>query len=118
MFPKIYFDNYAFRPPNAVSTQFMDRAYEFTNEGMNGKTNFQKIINGTKRKIILTFDFLNRYEWEFIQSQRGIGFVNVRYDLTDHSFNSNYLIDFASYDDGFGGGKNNVTVILTPEDLE
>ena len=115
---KIYIDNHAFRPPNMVNTEFMDRSFEFINNGMDGKTNFQKIITGTKRKIILTFNYLNRYEWEFIQSQRGVGFVNVRFDLTDHAFNQNFLIDFADYEDSFGGGKKNIIVILTPEGME
>lgn len=115
---KIYIDNYAFRSPNRVDTEFMDRAFEFTNNGMDGKTNFQKIITGQKRKITLTFDFLDRYEWEFLQPYRASGFVNVKSDLADHYFNQNFLIDFANYEDSFGGGKKNIILTLTPENME
>ena len=53
----------------------------------------------------MTFDFLDRYEWEFLQPYRASGFVNVKSDLADHYFNQNFLIDFANYEDSFGGGK-------------
>lgn len=111
-------NSYSFRPPNSISTVYLDQAYQIKWDGMDGTTNFHKIIVGKKKAKNLVFNYLERYEFEFIESLINTGFVPIEYDLTDFAFSGNYLIEMNGYGDDFGGGKSNVNLLLTPQNLE
>jgi len=107
-----------FRPPNSVQTENADVSYQTKWDGMDGTTNFHKIITGTKKVKKLNFQILDRFEFEFIQDFVNNGFWSVELEMTGHSFSGNYLIEFTGFEDGFSGTKSNIVLTLTPQNVE
>jgi len=118
MYNYLTINGQGFRPPNSVLPQSLEVSYHKKWDGMDGMTNFHKIIAGTKTGYLLTFTYLNRFEFEFLESMRNVGSISVSHDLTGFGFSGNYFIDFPAPEFGLAGGRNNVLVTLTPENID
>jgi hypothetical protein len=110
-----YINNFGFRPPNKIQVKFLDTGWIEKWEGMDGTTNFDKIITGQKKEYILDFDYLNRFEFEFLNSYINNGFWLVECNQIDSQFKGQYMISLDGYKQSYMGGKSNITITLTPE---
>ena len=114
----LYINNFGFRPPNSISVSFLDTEWIEKWEGMDGTTNIDKIVVGRKRQITLEFQYLNRFQWEFLIQYINNGFWLVECNQIDAQFSGPYFIELAGYKESYMGGKSDITLTLTPQTKE
>lgn len=102
------------RPPNKISTKFLDLEWSEMWSGMNGQTNFYKTVLGRKRQKILFFQRLTYLEFEMLLEYKDNGFWLVEYAEQQLGFSGQYIISFDGCADTFAAGQGEITLTLTP----